>query len=270
VVASSAVAVSGGSIDNNTAEVAGGGIYAVADSTIKLSNGTIQTNTASRSGGGVYLALGSTFEMTGGNIVNNIATTEYGGGVTLSANAAFSLNGGNIANNKAVYGGGVNIGEDSTFTMSKGAISANTASKQAGGVYVDEGCTFTRKGGSVSGNSAPEFSNIYPPEYEAKAQKENTPATDSGRSSGGGRVSGKYVTTNDSSYYESFEFVGDGVCFATYAMMIRMPMDYEIRGNRVVIKMEGQSAFVFDIKDRNTLVSIGGILLREGVVFTKR
>ncbi|MEI3508596.1 MAG: hypothetical protein V8R01_05785 [Bacilli bacterium] len=45
--------MNGGTISNNTAPEAGGGLY-YANGTVKLNGGTIENNTATHYGGGVY------------------------------------------------------------------------------------------------------------------------------------------------------------------------------------------------------------------------
>jgi len=115
-------------------------------------------------GGGVDVCGGS-FEMSGGKIVNN-ESRWYGGGVCVRDGGSFTMSGGVISNNKVFYynifhnndihytdGGGVGIRDaKSSFTMTGGTISGNTA-KNGGGVYVGVG-SFIMTGGSVTSNTA--------------------------------------------------------------------------------------------------------------------
>ena len=62
------------------------------------------------------------------------------------------MNGGTISDNTADYGGGLYI-YDSTFTMSVGTITDNTATNGGGGVYVNNS-TFNMSDGTISDNTA--------------------------------------------------------------------------------------------------------------------
>ncbi len=142
-----------GTISNNEATYAGGGVY-VGGSTASftMTGGTISNNTSGYFGGGVYVNGGSTFTMTGGTISNNEATIYYGGGVYILS-GAFIMESGTISNNEASSGGGVSVSTSSaSFTMKSGTIEYNTANANGGAVYVYG--TFTMKGGTISNNTA--------------------------------------------------------------------------------------------------------------------
>ena len=116
-------------IENCTAKN-GGGIYVKevsfvgedTGSTITLNNTQITACSAQESGGGIY-SHKSTLTMTDCTI---------GGEQYYNGTAA-----GKTKGNKAKNGGGVYIsGTDTSFTMTGGLISANTADSHGGGVYV--------------------------------------------------------------------------------------------------------------------------------------
>ncbi len=169
--------MNGGSITGNTATEDGGGVH--CSGTFIMNGGSISGNTATQSGGGV-MARGGTFIMNGtavirnnnanwgggvfithfddtdsvimngGSITGNTAT-EFGGGVYIF-DGKFYLKGGTVADNSAPNGGGVFLFDNgSTFTMTGGSISGNTAAESGGGV--NNGSTFTMSGGSITGNT---------------------------------------------------------------------------------------------------------------------
>ena len=76
-----------------------------------------------------------------------------GGGVYISGNSTFNMTGGTISGNTADNGGGVCMWGGGTFTMTGGTITGNKAATDGGGVYVDLGI-FTMEGGTISGNTA--------------------------------------------------------------------------------------------------------------------
>jgi len=143
----------GGTISNNTAPLAGGGITCDNGATIRMTGGEITGNAATNAywqgGGGVACGTNSTFTMSGGRISGNSAGVE-GGGVWVTDGADFTMSGGEISDNTATHGGGV--GSDASFLLSGGTITGNTAN-WGGGVINYEG-SFTQSGGDITGNSA--------------------------------------------------------------------------------------------------------------------
>jgi uncharacterized repeat protein (TIGR02543 family) len=122
-----------------------------------LDNGAVVTENA---GTGVHVS-GGTLEMRDGAYVrdNTGGTTEVlygvkaGGGVYVNGGEV-KMSGGSISNNYATYGGGVTIGgNNSTFTMTGGAITENSAFNGGGGVFIcGNNAVFTMSGGSISEN----------------------------------------------------------------------------------------------------------------------
>jgi len=108
----------------------GGGVW--SGGMFKMSGGTINDNTA-ESGGGV-IVISDTFTMFGGTITNNTARMYDGGGVFVVGN--FTMSGGHVSSNTAkTNGGGVMIDSSAEFTMLGGDISGNSASLCGSGVY---------------------------------------------------------------------------------------------------------------------------------------
>jgi hypothetical protein len=83
------------------------------------------------------------------------ADVAYNGGIEVLREAHLILNeGGEIRNNHAFWGGGVYLDVNSTFEMTGGEISGNTAEKVGGGVLVFSNNNFLMTGGEIKGNSA--------------------------------------------------------------------------------------------------------------------
>ena len=165
-IAGGTTTMSGGSINNNTTDIDGGGVYIASGATFTMNTGaTISANTAKGAtaigdgGGGVYNA--GTFTMNGGEIFSNTANNganTSGGGVSTSG--TFNMFGGTIGKsgspNRSRYGGGVCVA-GGTFTLDGGDIVFNEASNGAssptwysgGGVYVAANATFTLTSGNV-------------------------------------------------------------------------------------------------------------------------
>jgi len=136
-------------IVQNTAEN-GGGVMNADQMTYK--SGTISENTATLAGGGIYNISDATCLMEGGFVSENTATNN-GGGILNSG--TFGISGGAIFENSANGGGGIyNLGE---LTISDGEIFDNTAlTGTAGGIghypLHDEELLIT--GGSIHDNKA--------------------------------------------------------------------------------------------------------------------
>lgn len=147
----------------------GGAIYvdgSSTGSTVNMSGGAIQNNTANI-GGGICLDYGNTFNMTGGTIANNHAVTgtssgdggyAAGGGVALMEKydttdkpMTFNFSGGTIEGNSSQdLGGGISLGSGvSTYSqpilnMTGGTVQDNTSGSCGGGIFVQYG--FDEKG----------------------------------------------------------------------------------------------------------------------------
>jgi hypothetical protein len=140
--------MSGGKISGNKASYDGGGVFNY-NGTISLSGGSIFDNSAKIAGGGIY-NYGSLF-MSGGTIFNNNADDKGGGVYNYFTSSSFDLSKGEISKNTASLGGGVC--SDNAFIMSGATISGNIAIADGGGVYAGNG-EFTMSGGKISGNKA--------------------------------------------------------------------------------------------------------------------
>ena len=168
----SSLAMSGGTIADNTAK-RGGGVCVRENGTFTMSGGTISGNsTAVKSdtiqqpnagGGGVFVEANALFEMTNGTITGN-KTNGMGGGVATAVlsesdtvgGGRFHMTGGTISDNTASCGGGVYSwsGRD-RVVLEGGNIVNNTARRQGGGVYVSHApWSITIKNALITANKA--------------------------------------------------------------------------------------------------------------------
>jgi hypothetical protein len=147
--------------DNNTSlvELSEGG-------ELVMKSGAITGNTRIdgdwANGGGVNVWRG-TFTMEGGAISGNNAVGSRGssgGGISIGGGSTFTMTGGEISDNSASRAGGVDVGQESVFIMKGGAISGNSATSNdydgsGGGVLIGDGnSTFIMEGGTISDNRA--------------------------------------------------------------------------------------------------------------------
>jgi len=156
--------MSGGKISGNETKIYGGGVNVSDHATFTMKGGEISDNKVIgnnipdswNTGGGINIWEKGVFTLEGGEIYNNQVSkcsTSQAGGVNVQG--TFIMKNGIIHNNKAdSNGGGIHVGEGSTFTITGGKISVNSA-KSGGGVYIWKG-TFNMNGGEISGNNAKE------------------------------------------------------------------------------------------------------------------
>lgn len=168
----SSLAMSGGTIADNTAK-RGGGVCVRENGTFTMSGGTISGNSTAvdsatiqqpnAGGGGVFVEDNAAFEMTNGTITGN-KTNGMGGGVAtavLSENdtvggGRFHMTGGTISDNTASCGGGVySWSGRNRVVLEGGNIVNNTAYRQGGGVYVSHApWSITIKNALITANKA--------------------------------------------------------------------------------------------------------------------
>jgi len=127
--------------------------------TLTLGSGAVLKNNRASDGGGVYVTGSGALNMNGGIIGGdteadgNTATTRGGGVYVTGSGSTFTMTGGKVSGNTAPNGGGVYVADSGSFTMSGDAeVSGNEATSNGGGVIVN-GSTFTMNGGAVSGNT---------------------------------------------------------------------------------------------------------------------
>ena len=129
------VQMDGGTVSNNEATDAGGGIYSAGKGKFKMSGGTISGNTAKNDEGGGLRVDGKGGEITGGKILNNTTNTTFdwgGGGIFVNSGAELTIKNLLVTGNTAAgFGGGVggcSVGNVQVFDIQGAAIYGNAAS----------------------------------------------------------------------------------------------------------------------------------------------
>ena len=133
------------------------GVFAQVKGDLILESGTISRLSSGQTGTGVIDVDGGSFTMKGGTISDITASETNFGAVYIHNNGTFSMEGGTISKFKSTnqYAGPVVV-NDGSMTMQDGTIDGNTATdfNSAGGVLVNKTSTFTMTGGTISNNSA--------------------------------------------------------------------------------------------------------------------
>jgi hypothetical protein len=103
------------------------------------------------------IQVSGTLKMGDGITLQNNCTQNGGGGVLVNESSTFIMTGGEISGNTALSAsmgsGGVFV-YNGTFTMTGGTVSGNTAANGGGGGVAVATGTFTMTGGKISGNMA--------------------------------------------------------------------------------------------------------------------
>lgn len=148
--------MNGGKIYGNSSAANQAGAILVDDGcTFNLNGGEIYQNRTNGHGGA--FAIRGKVDMTGGSVHHNTATS--GGGMLLNDAGILNITGGEIASNSSQWGAGINANGHSTVTLSgTGAVKDNTSTANAAGIFLEgddgQGTTFTMTGGSITGNTA--------------------------------------------------------------------------------------------------------------------
>jgi hypothetical protein len=124
--------------------------------TMSLDNASKVTgaNDNSNAGGAVYVANTGTFNMNNGEISGNAGVN----GSAIFNEGTLLYNGGTVKGNTGSIGSILNY-DGSTFTMTGGTVTGNTATKEVGGIYIGENVKATFTGGTITSNG--ETSDIY-------------------------------------------------------------------------------------------------------------
>jgi hypothetical protein len=99
---------------------------------------------------GADVTLGNDLTITGGGRRSDVT---YGGGVYVQSGSTFTMTGGTITGNTAAdQSGGIQVtGASTSFIMNSGVISNNEA-PNFGGAIINDYATFTMTGGTITGN----------------------------------------------------------------------------------------------------------------------
>ena len=132
-----AMNIDGGTIRDNTADEAGGGIRTNSYKFIISGNSVIENNTAVKGGGVYYGSSSNTMTISESARISGNTATRYGGGIYFDKEGSLTMNGGSITGNTATGdGGGVYFGGD-TFSISGNLdISGNKKAGADNNVYL--------------------------------------------------------------------------------------------------------------------------------------
>ena len=122
----------GGSISNNKAKAAAGGVLTQNSSTFYLKSGKVNNNNAN-TGGGIYVSTNTTLKMTGGTVSGNSTVKSSGAGIQMLRSTA-TLSGGSVTGNKSGGAGGGVYLSGATAYLYGTYIANNTAKTNGGGV----------------------------------------------------------------------------------------------------------------------------------------
>jgi hypothetical protein len=178
--------VTGGLISDNTAAY-GGGIYQYEGDTLRASGTSINDNTAESEGGGVYTEY-SIFSMTKGHVDGNVTTPTgsapvtyqgYGGGIYNDGATSITLTGTSVSSNQAQYGGGIYTYEYSSLSVSGATFADNNdrnASEAAdgGAIASDYYDNVSINASTFTANTAENGGAYYTAEYVATSVTDST------------------------------------------------------------------------------------------------
>lgn len=160
----SGVTITGGRpADAPSAAGGGSGGAFLNAGTLSISDSTLDDNSAERAGGGIEASAGSSTTLVDTNLTDNAtgAAPGNGGGLHLTGAGTVSITGGTVSGNTAAAeGGGLWNSGAGTMTVDGTDITANTASgataDQGGGGLFQEagGGTLTVRNATVTGNAA--------------------------------------------------------------------------------------------------------------------
>ena len=155
--------ISSNGVTSNYYGTGGGGIN-FSGTTMSVTGSTISGNTVNHQGGGVLSSYAGTITFTNTNITGNqvLGTPYYGGtggGVFVSGASSFKVTGGSISNNSAVDGGGLNLSvfgsqPNSGIELMSAVISGNTASNSGGGLLINTSNVFKVVNSVITNNTA--------------------------------------------------------------------------------------------------------------------
>jgi len=150
--------VTGGSIDDNAAARAGGGVEN-DNGSVTFQESVLNNNRAGINGGGLHISGSGRVEMIGGEATNNLADAE-GGALWNSAAGTLKVEEALIVGNSATgaeadQGGGGLFNDGGTLTVLNTTIMSNTATGAAGSggaILAVAGSRLHVDGGLISGN----------------------------------------------------------------------------------------------------------------------
>ncbi|GHT92090.1 hypothetical protein FACS1894140_3630 [Spirochaetia bacterium] len=152
IIVSGTINYSSGATANGWLDISGSGAYPPIVLQGTAGKGTLNATGSSK--GVLFIGNGNTVTL-GANLTLKGGSGSSGSGVSVNGfGSTFTMSGGTISGNSANFGGGVSVGSDTTFTMTGGTISGNTSPGAGGGVYVNSAAIFNKTGGTIYGSDA--------------------------------------------------------------------------------------------------------------------
>ncbi len=144
--------VSQSAVTGNVADTDGGGIYNDRTSTVTFVGSNLSGNTAQRHGGGLYNNDSASASLVDSTLASNSAAND-GGAVFNELAADLSIDNSTLAANAAERGGGI-FDQDGNVTVTRSALSANTARTDGGALYITSAGVVLVSNSTFSGNKA--------------------------------------------------------------------------------------------------------------------
>jgi len=186
-----------GSTFTFTQATAGQRHFSVAGS-LTLQNVTLSGPGGTTLGGGINVSGGSLTVATGATITSCNAPGGFGGAASLTHNSTFTMTGGTISGNTAATGGGGLDIENGYATISGGTISGNVVTSAGGfggGIYL-KAANLTMSGGVIANNRANNGGGIYVDSSGAINMTAGTISNNVAAANGGGIYTAQYTTNN--------------------------------------------------------------------------
>ncbi|MCL2409365.1 MAG: InlB B-repeat-containing protein [Oscillospiraceae bacterium] len=164
---------------------------------LTLQNVTLAGPGGTTFGGGVNVSGGS-LTVTDGATITNCNVSGSGGAASLTRNSTFTMTGGTISGNTATMGGGALDIENGYATISGGTISGNvvtSASGFGGGIYL-KAANLTMSGGTISNNRANNGGGIYVDSSGLINMTGGTISNNVAAANGGGIFTAQYTSNN--------------------------------------------------------------------------
>ncbi|MDR0459369.1 MAG: InlB B-repeat-containing protein [Coriobacteriales bacterium] len=126
-----AFTMTGGLIDNNTAQT-GGGVYLNYASNLYLNSATVSNNKANGANGGGGIYVSSTLNINDSKVIGNTAATSHGGGMYVSSSGLLNMTSGEVTDNVAILdGGGIYTEKYNLLTISNTVVFTRNSAQAA-------------------------------------------------------------------------------------------------------------------------------------------
>jgi CSLREA domain-containing protein len=157
-VQSGSVSFTGCTLFNNSASLAGGGVYVSTGASVTVSNSTLSGNSAGTRGGGIYFFSSGNLAIEDSTVTGNKASGGTGGGGIYCFSNSTVIRNSTIVGNMATAGrgGGIAIQSTANVTIQNSTIANNSASTTGGGInFAGASDTLSIESTIVAKNLAP-------------------------------------------------------------------------------------------------------------------